>query len=220
MVHNIPLTALNPHPENANQMDVQTFRKLRRFIERTGRYEPLVIRPQDGSPGRFQVINGHNRLRVLQVIGHPTAKCVVWDTDEDQTRLYLATLNRLSGDEVPERRAILLAGLLEVYDSDELADLLPDSKEQLVKLQESLRVDNSDISVLQECDREIEPVQVIMAFNFQQAEADEINLALDAVIRAGGRSLSRSQALLELARFYLRCCRNSGRPEGSESRAT
>lgn len=219
MVHNIPLTALNPHPENSNQMDVQTFEKLKRFIERTGRYEPLIIRPQDGRRDKFQIINGHNRLRVLQAIGHPTAKCVVWDTDDDQTRLYLATLNRLSGDEVPERRVILLAGLLESYDTDELADLLPDSKEQLVKLQESLRIDNSDISVLPECDKEIVPIQVIVDFHFQQAEADEINLALDAVIHAREQSLSRSQALLQLARFYLKCCGDSAGPGGSESQA-
>lgn len=203
MTRNIPLTALNPHPENSNQMDAETFKKLRRFIERTGRYEPLIVRAQKGGRRKFQIINGHNRLRVLQAIGHPTAKCVVWDTDDDQTRLYLATLNRLSGDEVPERRAILLTGLLEAYDSDELVDLLPDSKEQLDKLQELLRIDDSDISVLPECDKEILPIQVIMDFHFQQAEADEVNLALDAIIHAREESLSCSQALLELARFYL-----------------
>ena len=58
MVHNIPLTALNPHPENANQMDVQTFRKLRRFIERTGRYEPLVIRPKTEVQASFRSSTG------------------------------------------------------------------------------------------------------------------------------------------------------------------
>ena len=41
----IPLTALEPHPENSNRMPPHLLEKLKGHIQRTGRYEPLVVRP-------------------------------------------------------------------------------------------------------------------------------------------------------------------------------
>jgi ParB-like chromosome segregation protein Spo0J len=127
-IQEIPTKLLLEHPENSNFMNVETAQRLRRHIERTGRYEPLTVRPHPSEEGKFQVINGHNRLRVLRALNHQTANCVVWNLDDDQTRLYLATLNRLSGSDVPERRATLLDNLLQTFDVDELTMLLPDNR--------------------------------------------------------------------------------------------
>ncbi len=41
----IPLDRLEPHPENANRMPPRLLEKLKAHIARTGRYEPLVVRP-------------------------------------------------------------------------------------------------------------------------------------------------------------------------------
>jgi hypothetical protein len=41
----IPLDALEPHPENSNRMPPRLLEKLKRHIQRTGLYEPLVVRP-------------------------------------------------------------------------------------------------------------------------------------------------------------------------------
>ena len=106
----IPIELLLEHPENSNLMNAETAQKLRRHIEQTGRYEPLTVRPHPSEEGKFQVINGHNRLKVLRTLKFEKANCVVWNLDEQQARLYLATLNRLSGKDIPERRAALLAG--------------------------------------------------------------------------------------------------------------
>jgi len=43
----IPLAQLQPHPDNSNRMPARLMEKLRRHIERTGLYEPLVVRPLD-----------------------------------------------------------------------------------------------------------------------------------------------------------------------------
>ena len=48
-----------------------------------------------------------------------------------EARLYLATLNRLSGSEIPKRRAALLDNLLKTWDSEELTALLPDDNKQI-----------------------------------------------------------------------------------------
>ena len=141
MTQEIPIKLLLEHPENSNFMNAQTAQKLRRHIERTGRYEPLTVRPHPGEDGKFQIINGHNRLRVLRALSYQTAHCVVWNLDDDQTRLYLATLNRLSGKDVPERRATLLESLLQGFDIDELTSLLPDDKKQIEELERLSRLE-------------------------------------------------------------------------------
>lgn len=95
-------------------MPAHVLRKLRSHLGRSGRYEPLVVRPHPELPGRFQLLNGHHRLRVLKELGHNSVRCLVWDVDDDQARLYLATLNRLAGHDIPERRATLIENLLDV----------------------------------------------------------------------------------------------------------
>ena len=113
----ITIELLLEHPENSNHMKAEIVQKLWCHIEKTGRYEPLTVRPFPNQMGKFQVINGHNRLRILRAIGYTMVYCLVWDIDDDQTRLYLATLNRLSGVDVPERRAILLTNLFGTFDN-------------------------------------------------------------------------------------------------------
>jgi hypothetical protein len=59
---------------------------------------------------------------------------VVWNIDNSQTRLYLVTLNRLSGTDILERRVALLESLFGVFDSNELSLLLPENKKQIEAL--------------------------------------------------------------------------------------
>jgi ParB-like chromosome segregation protein Spo0J len=148
-IQEIPIELIIERPENSNVMNVETAQKLRRHIERTGRYELLTVRPHPSEEGKFQVINGHNRLRVLRALNYQTANCVVWNLDDDQTRLYLATLNRLSGSDVPERRAALLENLLTTFDINELTTLLPDDRKQIEELKRLSRIE------LEKCLREI-----------------------------------------------------------------
>jgi len=197
----IPLNLLVPHPENSNFMDEETLKKLRRHIERTGRYEPLTVRPHPLEKGRFQVVNGHNRLRVLRALNYEMAHCVVWNLDDNETRIYLATLNRLSGKEVPERRAMLLEHLFTSFDIEEITSLLPDNQKQLDKLKELSHIDLEDVVSPSSRPKEFE-APVILSFMMEESEAKEVNLALDLLINQKVE-LTRSQALIQLAKCYL-----------------
>ena len=206
-IHEIPNELLLEHPENSNFMNADIAQKLRRHIERTGRYEPLTVRPHPSEEGKFQVINGHNRLRVLRALNYQTVHCVVWNLDDDQTRLYLATLNRLSGKEIPERRAALMDNLLQAFDINELIALLPDDRKQIEELERLSRLELDDLTK-QAAPEERYEVPVIISFMLEESEAKEVNLALDLIISTENVKLSRGQALLHLARFYLGRCRN------------
>jgi len=148
----LPLDALAPHPENANRMLPDLFEKLKGHIERTGLYEPLVVRPMrnaecgmrnkrpNGRHGtRYQILNGHHRARVLRELGQKRARCDVWDVDDEEARLLLATLNRLEGRDDPKARARLVAALATGRNAEDLARLLPeppDAVERLLRLAE------------------------------------------------------------------------------------
>lgn len=205
-LQNIPVDLLVEHPENSNFMNAETLKKLRRHIEQTGRYEPLTVRPHPQEEGKFQVINGHNRLRVLRALNYHTAHCVVWNLDEDQTRLYLATLNRLSGNDVPERRAVLLENLLATFDINELSTLIPDDRKQIEELRRLSHLELDEFASHTSAEEEFQ-VPVILNFMLEESEAKEVNLALDLILNAEREGLSRSQALVRLALFYLGRCK-------------
>ncbi len=124
------------HPDNPNRMSKAAFAKLVRNIERTGKYEPLVVRPhpEKGESGFFQIVNGHHRWLALKQLGYKTADAVVWDIDDQQTEIFLATLNRLSGSDVLDKKLKLLKKLTEKMPVTELGKILPASSKQLERL--------------------------------------------------------------------------------------
>ena len=187
----IPIELLLEHPENSNLMNAETAQKLRRHIEQTGRYEPLTVRPHPSEEGKFQVINGHNRLKVLRTLKFEKANCVVWNLDEQQARLYLATLNRLSGKDIPKRRAALLDNLFQSFDVDDLTLLLPDDKKQIEQLERLAHLELDKLSEQRTIGEELK-VPVMLSFTLDEPEAKELNLALDFVIDKEKRNLSRS----------------------------
>ena len=145
-------------------------------------------------------------MRVLRALNYQTAHCVVWNLDNDQTRLYLATLNRLSGSDVPERRAALLENLLATFDINELSTLLPDDKKQLEELERLSRLELDEFREQPTIEEKLD-VPVILSFMLAESVTKEVNLALDLVLNTENEKLSHSQALVHLARFYLGNCR-------------
>src|ERR1043165_6360402 len=110
-IREIEIGRLIAHPKNANVMEPAVRRKLRRHIERTGRYEPLVVRPHPTVAGSLELINGHHRKLVLEELGHATASCVVWQLDDAETLMLLTTVNRLGGEDAAGKRLELIEAL-------------------------------------------------------------------------------------------------------------
>ena len=133
-IRHISLDKLVPHPGNPNRMSRANFGKLVRNIERTGRYEPLVVRPCPGRRGFFQIINGHHRCEALRQLGHEIAEAVVWNVDDEQTDILLATLNRLQGRDTLDKKLALLQRLSVTMGVRKLAKLLPQTRGQLDRL--------------------------------------------------------------------------------------
>jgi ParB-like chromosome segregation protein Spo0J len=120
--------------------------KLRRHLERTGRYEPLVVRPHPARAGCFELINGHHRKEILESLGHARAACVVWELDDAETQMLLATVNRLGGEDAPGKRLELLEALAGEMSPAELAALLPESEAELAAALEKVEVPVAEVA--------------------------------------------------------------------------
>ena len=133
-IEKIPLDKLLAHPANANVMKGEYLKKLRRHIEKQGYYEPLVVRPHPSKENWYELLNGHHRKCVLEQLESTHADCVVWQVNDEQALLLLATLNRLCGQDDPYKRAELLEKLSQRFEKDDLVRQLPEKRQQLEKV--------------------------------------------------------------------------------------
>jgi len=208
-IKSIPLSKLIAHPGNPNVMSETTFRKLVRNIERTGLYEPIAVRPHPKSEGCFEIINGHHRVKALDRLGRKEADCVIWDVDDEQTNVLLATLNRLCGSDEPAKKIALLKDLTKRMGSAELAKLLPASAKQIDRLT-NLKL--SDVLIKTDAGQFAIP----LVFFVSQQQKDVIERALEMAYLApaldcansrGGPNLSKAQrrasAITKIAEHFL-----------------
>ncbi len=130
----IPVEKLVAHPDNPNRMSRINLTKLVRNIQRTGLYEPLVVRPIPYEQGLFQIIHGRSRCEALRELGYETVDVIVWDINDVETDIMLATLNSLDGRNVLDKKLALLRRLSSAIDMQELAKLLPQSASQIERL--------------------------------------------------------------------------------------
>ncbi len=155
-IQTILIDNLHAHPDNPNRMGKDTFTKLVRNIERTGRYEPIIVRRSSaenrpiGSTVKreakkndmhntihnthYEIINGHHRVKALRQLGYKIADCLVWDVDDHEAGILLATLNRLGGSDTLEKKLALLKRLNQRIHTRELAKLLPHTAKQIERL--------------------------------------------------------------------------------------
>jgi hypothetical protein len=195
----IALDRLIPHPDSPNRMSRAARAKLARNIERTGFYEPLIVRPHPEQRGLFQIINGHHRCHALRTLGRSTADVVVWDVDDQQTDVLLMTLNRLGGRDALSRKLDLLRRLRLRQSTRDLAKLLPQTRGQLERLTASRPAPPTPPPPSDEF-----AIPMVFFVNKAQQETIEQVLAqVDVKSGAGTRAARRAAALSTIAdRFF------------------
>ena len=201
----VPLGTIVPHPSNPNEMSEESLLKLEGNVRRQGgAYPPLIVRPHPTKPGLFQLIDGHQRLEVVRRLGHEAALCYVWACDDQTALQLLATLNRLHGEDVPIRRAELLAELAALMPEAELAELLPDG-EQVADTLALLDLDTDEL--LADLERAAttsrEGAPRLISFAVLPADEPEIEAAIEAAMAPLQGRNKRGRALALIARRHL-----------------
>jgi len=195
----IAIDKLTCHPDNPNRMSKANFNKLFRNIERAGRYEPLIVRPDPKDKDCFQIINGHHRAKALAKLGREKADCIIWDVDDEQTQILLATLNRLSGSDVPVRKIALLKKLAARLETKQLSRLLPYPAKQLERL---AALDIKALKQSQQTNRAGECFVNPLVFFVSDEQKQAIETALELAgtdIKADTKAAKRATALTLIA---------------------
>ena len=203
----IPLDALTPHPLNSNVMPADFFEKLRAHINRTGRYPHVIVRPHPTEPGRFEILDGHNRVSIIRELGHTEARCDVWDVDDREAKLLVGTLNRLEGQDLPLRRAQLLHELLGEFSAEDLGRLLPESEAEIRELHSLLEfpVDDLAAQLLAEAEDREKTLPIVIHFVVSHEQAEVIDQAIEKASDGVAGRDRRARGLANLARHFLGC---------------
>jgi len=214
-IQSIALDKLDFHPDNPNRQSKVNFGKLVRNIERTGRYEPLIVRPCPGKADYFQIINGYHRCQALAKLGYKTADCIVWDIDDEETDILLATLNRLGGSDELAKKLKLLERLSKRTEANILARILPQTRSQIERLNSML---NARYSMLDACKSEVENRKSkafanSLVFFVNDKQQEQIEKAMSLVESAGRltaepkaemtNAAKRAAALTHIAGYFL-----------------
>ncbi len=210
----VPINDLVAHPLNANVMSEELRAKLTAHIKRTGRYPHLIVRPHPEQPGKYQVLDGHHRLVILWELGHTEARCDVWNVDDREARLLLATLNRLEGQDVPVRRAELIHELLGEMSLEDLAGLLPETDRQLEDLHALLEFPAGEIAELleQEAEQEEKVLPRVMSFVVTADQEQVIEQAVELASDGTPGRDRKARGLANLAKTYLKGRRHEAQP--------
>jgi ParB-like chromosome segregation protein Spo0J len=211
----VPLDDLVAHPLNSNVMSPELQEKLRVNIQRTGRYPFLVVRPHPDQTGKFQVLDGHHRVAVLRELGHREARVDVWEVDDREAKLLLATLNRLQGQDQPLRRAELIHELLGAMSVDDLAGLLPETDKQLEELHALLEFPADEIAQFleDEAERAEKVLPRVMTFVVTPDQEKTIEEAVELASDGTPGRDRKARGLANLALHFMETRPNGHRSE-------
>jgi len=186
-------------------MSKAKFAKLIRNIDRTGRYEPLVVRPCPQKPGCFQIINGHHRWRALRELGYKTAEALVWDVNDQDTDILLATLNRLGGSDVLDKKLALLKRLNKsAFDgrTAKLAKLLPQTSSQIKRLT-GLKISDCRKAVENRQPQILNPLVFFLNDKQQEVVAKAMSAEMSEVEENRTKALKNAAALTYIAQEFI-----------------
>lgn len=92
----ISISKINPAPYNPRK-DLRPgdpeYEKLKRSIQEFGLVDPLIWNKRTGN-----LVGGHQRLKILQEMGHTEAHASIVDLDDQREKALNIALNKISGD--------------------------------------------------------------------------------------------------------------------------
>lgn len=204
MIKLIALNALLPHPATSSKMSMIRLKKLKNIILDLGQYEPITVCPHPNMKNKYNILNGHQRVKILKELGKEKIYCNIWDIDSKQALLFLATLNSLAGSEIKELRMLLLENLINDFDINKLSKYLPENKKTLENILHLKECSSESLSIKDEkCKvREITENQVVLSFVISIEEYDIIQKALETAKKVIGIT-NDNKAIKHICKEYL-----------------
>ena len=121
------LLPANYNPRQNIQPGDKEYEKLKKSIEEFGYVDPVIWNEQTGN-----IVGGHQRLKVLQGLGHNEVQVSVINIDDTKEKALNIALNKISGDWDTSKLSDLLTELNDLdidmdltgFDTSEMDDLI------------------------------------------------------------------------------------------------
>jgi hypothetical protein len=102
----LPLSSILPIRQVKDpHKNIGRYKTILRSIKEVGLVEPLMVFPQKGGSGFYQLMDGHLRHHALKELGETEADCII--ANEDESFTYNAMISRLAP--IQEHKMILKA---------------------------------------------------------------------------------------------------------------
>jgi ParB/RepB/Spo0J family partition protein len=115
----IPIQDLSPAPEGQTRQhfDPATLQNLAASVKRSGIREPILVIPDESTPGRYRIVAGERRWRAAQLAGLAEIPCLVDErlADPKQRLLAQAEENLHRDDLNVVEEAAVLVHLMEAF---------------------------------------------------------------------------------------------------------
>lgn len=149
------LANLIPNEWNPNEMTDEEYARVRKGIKRLikkvglSKIPPLVVRPHRKKKGKWEVIDGEHRLRILADLGYTEGPCLILHVNTKTAMLLTDQLNHNRGSNDPKKYARYLKKLVENYKMslDELEEHLPHSSEDMATIMQAQNIQLDDVMV-------------------------------------------------------------------------
>ncbi|MCP9184847.1 site-specific DNA-methyltransferase [Acinetobacter baumannii] len=126
----MPISELKPadyNPRKDLQPGDPEYEKLKRSLTEFGYVEPVIWNSTTGN-----IVGGHQRLKVLEDLGHTDVDVIVVELDETREKALNIALNKISGEWDQDKLSLLIADLdasdfdaeLTGFDDAEIAQLI------------------------------------------------------------------------------------------------
>lgn len=132
----------NYNPRKDLKAGDSEYEKIKRSIQEFGYVEPVIVNQNDCKDGKYLIVGGHQRTKVLKDLGYDEIDCVVIDVDKNKEKALNIALNKITGEWDFDQLAVLLDELkVEEFDleltgfdfseAEQLLDSLKDGNEQV-----------------------------------------------------------------------------------------
>ena len=156
----VRLERVHPNSWNPNELSPQNYAKLKRGLSRVIQKNPkglppIIVRKHPKKKGHYQIIDGEHRWRASGELKQTRINIYVINSDDKTSRILTNTLNYLRGH---PNRGKYAKGIVELIALGErtrdLADLLPETEEDIDELLDESDVNPEAYEQLQEEDEE------------------------------------------------------------------
>lgn len=197
------INSVEPDPQNPNELPDDMMDTLKQDVRERGFVQPIVVRalPVEGDEEqRYMLIDGEHRWRVLRDLGYEFVPAVVDDLDEDDAKLRNITMNRIRGQLVPIKLALLLADLNQRIPEEELTRRLGMDRGEF---EDTLRLakftDDLPEKVRQATAIEEREAPEVLQFVLNKRDAKVVE---DVIAKITDETTDRAAALVKMARAF------------------